>query len=111
MHLRTTKAQTSLHSLISAIVIQKFIEKYHIYKFCYEQNFNILASIWADWTEYHFVENPKDSFTRHARITALLFKLTGFLCHNTIIIAGHPSIKYPIHKHSKSSSQNGAKPM
>ena len=30
MHLRTTKAQTSLCSLISAIVIQNFIEKYHI---------------------------------------------------------------------------------
>ena len=40
--------------------------KYHIYKTCYKQKFNFLASLcsWGVWFESHFVETPEDRFSR-----------------------------------------------
>ena len=62
--LRTTKAQISLRSLISAFVIR--LLKSIISKLCYKQIFNFLAKLCScgDWFESRFVGNPEDLFCR-----------------------------------------------
>ena len=62
--LRTTQAQTSLHSLISTFVIP-FLESV-IYKLAAGEISIFLASLssWRDWFNTLFVGHPKDRFSR-----------------------------------------------
>ena len=79
-HLQTTKAQTSLGSLISANVIHKLIKS--IISSLAMNKISFLKQV----SEYHFVGNPEDRFTRHAHVTARLLKFVWqfSLRHGTI---------------------------
>ena len=106
-HLQSPKAQTSLRSLTSAIVIFATLLK-SVSSLVMKK-----ISIFYKVPEYQFVGNPKTGLLAMLapRLNYMYLNSSDrFSCVTAQLIAGYPSIKYPIHKHSKSSGQMAQSP-